>query len=184
MQQFQPSSKWPPSPSVGALMTETPNMLIERLRQRLAHVEWEVRQREVGYVVRVGDGVAYLRGMPSVRYGELLECHDGLSALAFDLRPHEVGALFLGQRTRWRRTTRFSSREESQVFPWEKVSWDASSIHSESLLTTSTPSVRRRSGRSSGRPRAWPIASPSSSHFSPAPRLLTPYCRSAVANEN
>jgi|SRR5579883_3184193 len=67
-----------------------------RLRGRLAHVGWQVRRREVGHVVRVGDGVAYLRGMPSVRYGELLECRDGLSALAFDLRPTEVGALFLG----------------------------------------------------------------------------------------
>ena len=55
-------------------------------------VGWEVRRREVGHVVRVGDGVAYLRGMPSVKYGELLECRDGLSALAFDLRPNEVGA--------------------------------------------------------------------------------------------
>ena len=67
-----------------------------QLRGRLEQVGWEVRRREVGHVVRVGDGVAYLRGMPSVKYGELLECRDGLSALAFDLRPNEVGALFLG----------------------------------------------------------------------------------------
>ena len=46
-------------------------------------------------MVRVGDGVAYVRGVPSVRYGELLERGDGLTALAFDLRPHEVGVLFL-----------------------------------------------------------------------------------------
>jgi F-type H+-transporting ATPase subunit alpha len=70
--------------------------LREQLRVRLEQVEWEVRRREVGHVVRVGDGVAYLRGMPSVRYGELLECCDGLSALAFDLRSNEVGTLFLG----------------------------------------------------------------------------------------
>jgi F-type H+-transporting ATPase subunit alpha len=34
--------------------------------------------------------------MPSVKYGELLQCGGGLPALAFDLRPNEVGALFLG----------------------------------------------------------------------------------------
>jgi F-type H+-transporting ATPase subunit alpha len=49
----------------------------------------------VGQVVRIGDGVATVRGVPSVRYGELLEHADGLTALAFDLRPHEVGAIFL-----------------------------------------------------------------------------------------
>jgi F-type H+-transporting ATPase subunit alpha len=67
-----------------------------RLRGRLEGVNYAVRRREVGYVVRVGDGVAYLHGMPSVRYGELLECRNGLAALAFDLRCSEVGALFLG----------------------------------------------------------------------------------------
>ena len=44
---------------------------------------------------RVGDGVAYVRGCPSVRYGELMEMSSGLAALAFDLRAEEVGVLFL-----------------------------------------------------------------------------------------
>jgi F-type H+-transporting ATPase subunit alpha len=77
-------------------MADRVESLAERLRGRLDTIGWEVRRREVGHVVRVGDGVAYLRGMPSVKYGELLECRDGLPALAFDLRPAEVGALFLG----------------------------------------------------------------------------------------
>lgn len=67
----------------------------EQLRTTLDAVRWRVRQQEVGWVVRVGDGVAAVRGVPSVRYGELLERADGLTALAFDLRPHEVGAIFL-----------------------------------------------------------------------------------------
>ncbi len=54
-----------------------------------------MRRREVGWVVSAGDGVAYLRGCPSVQYGELLQRSDGLTALAFDLRPDEVGLLFL-----------------------------------------------------------------------------------------
>ena len=56
-------------------MNELVEQLRSNLRQQLAPIGWEVRRREVGRVVRVGDGVAYLRGMPSVRYGELLECH-------------------------------------------------------------------------------------------------------------
>jgi F-type H+/Na+-transporting ATPase subunit alpha len=81
-------------------MANLAESLRKQLRGRLEQVGWEVRRREVGHVIRVGDGVAYLRGMPSVRYGELLDCRDGLSALAFDLRPHEVGALFLGSADR------------------------------------------------------------------------------------
>jgi F-type H+-transporting ATPase subunit alpha len=78
------------------MMANRTEPLGDRLRRRLDRVGWEVRRREVGHVIRVGDGVAYLSGMPSVKYGELLECAGGLSALAFDLRPDEVGALFLG----------------------------------------------------------------------------------------
>ncbi len=76
-------------------MAEEIQRMAEQLREDLSEIHWEVRQREVGWVVRVGDGVAYVRGCPSVRYGELLQRSDGLTALAFDLRPQEVGVLFL-----------------------------------------------------------------------------------------
>ena len=66
-----------------------------QLREDLAKVHWAVRHHEVGWVTRLGDGVAHVRGCPSVRYGELLQRADGLTALAFDLRPPEVGVLFL-----------------------------------------------------------------------------------------
>lgn len=65
------------------------------VRKALDMVHWQVRRREIGWVSRVGDGVASVRGVPSIRFGELLERADGLTALAFDIRPHEVGAVFL-----------------------------------------------------------------------------------------
>jgi len=76
-------------------MSDIALQLREQLRDRLAGARWQVRAREVGIVVRAGDGVATLRGVPSVRYGELLERRDGLTALAFDLRPRETGVIFL-----------------------------------------------------------------------------------------
>jgi F-type H+-transporting ATPase subunit alpha len=76
-------------------MPEPIQDLTTALRTALGGLRWQVRRREVGWVTRVGDGVAYIRGAPSVRYGELLERADGLTALAFDLRPHETGLLFL-----------------------------------------------------------------------------------------
>jgi F0F1-type ATP synthase alpha subunit len=69
--------------------------LVDELRRALGGVHWQVRQQEVGWIDRVGDGVAYLRGARSVRYAELLETADGRTALAFDIQPQEVGALFL-----------------------------------------------------------------------------------------
>jgi F-type H+-transporting ATPase subunit alpha len=67
----------------------------EQVRGALGSVHWRVRHYEVGRVVGVGDGVGRVMGAASVRYGELLERSDGLTGLAFDLRPRDVGVLFL-----------------------------------------------------------------------------------------
>jgi F-type H+-transporting ATPase subunit alpha len=67
----------------------------EQVRAALDGMDWRVRHYEVGRVVGVGDGVGRVRGVSSIRYGELLERSDGLTGLAFDLRPHDVGVLFL-----------------------------------------------------------------------------------------
>ncbi|HWA98225.1 MAG TPA: F0F1 ATP synthase subunit alpha [Pirellulales bacterium] len=71
------------------------NRVAATLRERTQTIHWQVRYREAAYVVRVGDGVAYLRGAPAVRYGELIERPDGLTALVFELRRHDFGAVFL-----------------------------------------------------------------------------------------
>jgi F-type H+-transporting ATPase subunit alpha len=76
-------------------MTGPLDQLADDVRKTLDAIHWRVRHREVGWIDRVGDGVAYARGVASVRYGELLEHGDGLTALAFDLRPREVGLLFI-----------------------------------------------------------------------------------------
>ncbi len=67
----------------------------EEVRVALGSLHWRVRHYEVGRVVGVGDGVGRVKGVASVRYDELLERSDGLMGLAFDLRPREVGVLFL-----------------------------------------------------------------------------------------
>ncbi|MFI5457471.1 MAG: F0F1 ATP synthase subunit alpha [Isosphaerales bacterium] len=75
--------------------------LAEQLKQQvfaaLEGLHWQVRHREVGWVEAVGDGVGQVRGVPSVHYGELLERADGLTGMAFDLRPNQVGVLFLDE---------------------------------------------------------------------------------------
>jgi F-type H+/Na+-transporting ATPase subunit alpha len=76
-------------------MSDYAAQISEDVREALERVHWAVRHRQVGRVVSVGDGVAYLNGLPSVEYGELLERSDGLTGLAFDLQQHQVGVLFL-----------------------------------------------------------------------------------------
>jgi F-type H+-transporting ATPase subunit alpha len=76
-------------------VSATVQQLSEQVRSTLGAVHWRVRHYEVGRVVGVGDGVGRVKGAASVRYGELLERSDGLTGLAFDLRAHDLGVLFL-----------------------------------------------------------------------------------------
>jgi F-type H+-transporting ATPase subunit alpha len=76
-------------------MDDEARQIGQQAERTLEQVHWQVRRREVGRIVSVGDGVAYVSGAPSARYGELLERNDGLTGLAFDLQPHQVGVLFL-----------------------------------------------------------------------------------------
>ena len=76
-------------------MTGLLEQLENDVRATLDALHWRVRHHEIGRIVSVGDGVGRVRGAPSVHYGELLEREDGLTGMAFDLRPHDVGVLFL-----------------------------------------------------------------------------------------
>jgi len=54
-----------------------------------------IRIRERGRIVSVGDGIAWISGLPSAAIDELLVCDDGSEARVFDLSENLVGALLL-----------------------------------------------------------------------------------------
>jgi F-type H+-transporting ATPase subunit alpha len=56
-----------------------------------------LRLSERGRVVGVGDGIVWIRGLPSARLGELLGFDDGSTALVFQLAEHVLGAILLSQ---------------------------------------------------------------------------------------
>ncbi|MBK8971334.1 MAG: F0F1 ATP synthase subunit alpha [Hahellaceae bacterium] len=53
--------------------------------------------RERGVLVSVGDGVAWVEGLPSARMGEMLAFADGSIGLVLDLSEHLIGAVMLRQ---------------------------------------------------------------------------------------
>ncbi|WP_237065013.1 F0F1 ATP synthase subunit alpha [Microbulbifer guangxiensis] len=54
-----------------------------------------LRIREQGRVVSVGDGIAWVAGLPSVAIDDILDFDDGSRGLVFDLAPSLVGAVLL-----------------------------------------------------------------------------------------
>jgi len=60
----------------------------------------EVVLREVGTVTSVGEGIARVKGLPSVQSEELLQFRGGIQGMAFNLDPAEVGVILLDESTR------------------------------------------------------------------------------------
>lgn len=66
----------------------------------LAQYRYALRLSEQGTVVSVGDGIAWISGLPSARMDEIVQLEDGSSALVFHLARSRIGAILLRQTER------------------------------------------------------------------------------------
>ncbi len=82
-------------------MTDTESIL-NQLEDEIAGIKSGATTSNVGEVIRVGDGVATIRGLSDVRYSEMLEFetedqqHGKILGLALNLEESSVGAIILG----------------------------------------------------------------------------------------
>lgn len=63
----------------------------------LAKYQLGLRISEVGVVVSLGDGVAWITGLPTAAMDELLHFDDGSTGLVFRLGKERIGAILLYQ---------------------------------------------------------------------------------------
>ncbi len=66
------------------------------IKERIEQFESSIDVSEVGTVITVGDGVARMHGLDKVMSGELLECPNGVFAIALNLEEDNVGAVLMG----------------------------------------------------------------------------------------
>jgi F-type H+-transporting ATPase subunit alpha len=71
--------------------------LLARRAERLRNYRLALRMGERGRVLSVGDGVAWIEGLPSAAMEELLRTEDGSTALVFHLAPGRIGAIVLDE---------------------------------------------------------------------------------------
>jgi F-type H+-transporting ATPase subunit alpha len=64
---------------------------------RLSQYRFGLRVTEQGRVVSIGDGIAWIKGLPSVAMDEMLNLEDGSRALVFHLEQDLLGAILLQQ---------------------------------------------------------------------------------------
>lgn len=78
-------------------MPETQALPLEQHLHKLKEYGFALRVAERGRVVSVGDGVAWVVGLPSVRMDEMISFEDGSEAVVFHLGSNRVGAILLRQ---------------------------------------------------------------------------------------
>src|SRR6478609_11409692 len=76
-----------------------PDEISAILRQQLTAVDAGDSLEEVGTVLTVGDGIARVYGLTSVRQGELVQFESGVQAIALNLEEDNVGVVMMGEST-------------------------------------------------------------------------------------
>ncbi len=73
-----------------------PDEISAILRQQLSNFDAGANLEQVGTVLQVGDGIARVYGLSSVRSGELVEFENGVKAIALNLEEDNVGLVLMG----------------------------------------------------------------------------------------
>jgi len=71
--------------------------LVSRQADWLKHYRPSIRIKEQGKVVSIGDGIAWISGLPMAAIDDILAFEDGSRAMVFDLTENQVGAVLLYQ---------------------------------------------------------------------------------------
>lgn len=74
-----------------------PDEISAILRQQLSNFNASADLEEIGTVLQVGDGIALVYGLNSVRQGELVEFENGVKAIAMNLEEDNVGVVLMGE---------------------------------------------------------------------------------------
>lgn len=73
--------------------------ITESLLGQIEKFEHKVETRSVGNVTSVGDGIALVSGLAGVKASELVQFENGVSGLALNLEPDNVGVVIMGDYT-------------------------------------------------------------------------------------
>ena len=76
--------------------TFKPKDIISVLKTEIKDFEVRSGASETGFIIRLGDGIARVRGMSGVMYGELVEFETGVRGIVQNIEDNSVGIVLLG----------------------------------------------------------------------------------------
>lgn len=73
--------------------------IVTEIENEIKGLKLKAQKENVGVVTEVGDGIARIEGLSEVQASELVEFESGVSGLALNLEPYNVGAVIFGDVT-------------------------------------------------------------------------------------
>lgn len=80
-------------------MSNTKDFIVEQIKERIGAFEPKVREKNIGHVLRVSDGIAVVAGLSNVRMSEMIEFKTKagiVRGVALNLEEDSVGTIVLG----------------------------------------------------------------------------------------
>lgn len=80
--------------------------IISILRSEVEQFDLEAKDKEIGSVIWVGDGIANIDGIDHAMYGEIILFDNGIKGMVQDIREDEIGCILFGKDTQIKEGTR------------------------------------------------------------------------------
>ena len=81
---------------IDTLPSDPSRSLISLLQEHLQTWTPDIEPEEIGTVESVGDGIAHIKGLYKVKYGEILQFESGIKGMVQDLRKDKVSCIIFG----------------------------------------------------------------------------------------
>ncbi len=76
-----------------------PDKIVSVFKRQIEDFSPSLNIEEIGVVLKTGDGVALVRGLPGAMAGEMLKFPDGVYGVVLNLEEDEIGAVLMGEAT-------------------------------------------------------------------------------------
>ena len=73
--------------------------IISILKSEIENYDFDARDKEVGTVIWVGDGIVTMYGIDNAMYGEIVVFENGVKGMVQDIRKTEIGCILFGRET-------------------------------------------------------------------------------------
>ena len=67
--------------------------IISILKSEIENYDFDARDKEVGTVIWVGDGIVTIYGIDNAMYGEIVVFENGVKGMVQDIRKTEIGCI-------------------------------------------------------------------------------------------